>query len=133
MRLIASQRHLQLNDRLAHERVLMPRRATGGPWAPLVYKDGSPGERVMAAVGIPASADPETVVGLERLLGALAGSRSRRHSDRLGAPGDGSVRVRRYPATSFLNRGLFRSGPKVGSIRSQPVERRRSTWTAPPE
>jgi DNA-binding winged helix-turn-helix (wHTH) protein len=33
MRLIASHRHLQLNDRLAHERVLVPRRSmTSGPW-----------------------------------------------------------------------------------------------------
>jgi DNA-binding winged helix-turn-helix (wHTH) protein len=34
----------------------------------LVYKDGSPEEQVMARAGIPASADPEIVVGLERLL-----------------------------------------------------------------
>ena len=34
----------------------------------LVYKGGSPEEQVMARAGIPASAEPETVVGLEKLL-----------------------------------------------------------------
>lgn len=37
----------------------------------LVYKDGSPEEQVMARAGIPASADPESVVSLERLLATV--------------------------------------------------------------
>ena len=34
----------------------------------LIYKDGSPEEQLMAHAGIPASADPEIVVSLERLI-----------------------------------------------------------------
>ena len=39
----------------------------------LVYKDGSPEEQVMARAGIPASADPEIVVSLEKLIAHVEG------------------------------------------------------------
>lgn len=37
----------------------------------LVYKDGSPEEQVMARAGIPASAEPEITVSLDKLLAAV--------------------------------------------------------------
>jgi DNA-binding winged helix-turn-helix (wHTH) protein len=50
----------------------MPGTPRGGRTRLLVYRDGSPEEQVMAGAGIPASAAPELVSGLEKLLAAVA-------------------------------------------------------------